>query len=825
MQLGNRIAAFWLGATLGMQAQSPLRPVGRFPVGRNPLTITRSVEAAKPFTVAGEYGAIFGEQNGTFEAWVYPVKILSGFRIHAELADYPVPIDVSSLAAVIEVAPEMTTITYSHAAFTVRQRMFAPRGNSTAGVVVLFEIASVRPLQLTFRFKPEMLRMWPAANFGTPNAEWVDQAGGYYLLHTDDPEFTAAVAMPRTRPGILSPYQERPRSYPAEFKLSFDPKTDSALFFPLLVSLVEAKLEPARRLSKLNESIGALFAQTRDYYTHFFDTRLTAETPDPEFDRALAWAAIAIDQGKVKHHDETGLVAGYYGSGDSARPGFGWYFGRDSLWTSYAVNSYGDFELTRRVLEFLVRRQRADGKIMHEFSQTADLLDWKSTPYFYAAADASPLFVMAMHDYVNTSGDVGFLRRHWESVKRAYAFTRAHDSDGDGIYENTEGTGWVESWPSGMPHQEIYLAALDQQSADAISSLASIVKDDALAAEAGKTATQIRLKLAGEYYDATTRFYAFSRHTNGKLDLTASIYPAVAWWTGRLELSQAGPMLTRWASPEFSTDWGTRDVSDRTSFYDPISYHQGSVWPLFTGWVSLAEYRAGRTLSGYAHLMQNTRLTWSQDLGAVTELLSGEFFQPLGRSSSHQTWSSAMVLAPALRGLFGLDWDALHRTLRMAPNLPAGWEGARLNNVPLGDSRLDLEFTRESGRLTVHARSASAEVVCLVPRSAAPGQPCRATAAATHELTLPLPGVELALPAELPLTGSRTEQLKVLDERRAANRLEVDFEAPGGSVYLLPVRLNRQNVRAAGGQLEGGKLRLRFPVGEGYQRASVTFTW
>jgi hypothetical protein len=223
--------------------------------------------------------------------------------------------------------------------------------------------------------------------------------------------------------------------------------------------------------------------------------------------------------------------------------------------------------------------------------------------------------------------------------------------------------------------------------------------------------------------------------------------------------------------------------------------------------------------------MQNAGLTWTQDLGAVTELLSGEFFQPLGRSSSHQTWSSAMVLTPALRGLFGLDWDALNRTLRVAPNLPAGWERARLRNVPLGDSRLDLEFTRESGRLMVRARSASAEVVCLVERNAEPGQPCRAAPAATHELVLPLPEVELSLPAELPLPGSRTEQLKVLDERRTANRLEVDFEAPGGSQYLLPIRLNHPGVRAAGAQLEGGKLRLRIPAGEGYQRTSVSFTW
>ena len=815
-----RIALF-LTIVLTAAAQPPamLRPIARFALATDPLTITRAVQPSKPFTVAGERGAIFGEQSGTFEAWLYPVKILSGFSISAELADYPVPIDVSAHAAVIEVAPAMTTITYSHAAFTVKQHMFASHGDAAAGVVLLFEIDSVRPLRLTFRFKPEMLRAWPAPNFGAPNAEWVAD-GGYYLFHTDDPNFSAAVAMPRAVPGILPPYQERPRTYPTELKLDFNPKTDSGLFFPLIFTLKD----DAHRLAAINSGIPELYRAARDYYAHFFDTRLSSETPDAQFDRALGWAAIAIDQGKVRFHDEVGLVAGYYESGDSARPGYGWFFGRDSLWTSYAINGYGDFDLTRKALEFLIRRQRADGKIMHEFAQSADLVDWKSTPYFYAAADSSPLFVMAMEDYVNASGDVAFLRTHWEAVKHTYAFTRAHDSDGDGIYENTEGTGWVESWPGGMPHQELYLAALDQQSAGAMSRLAALMGDSALAADAHKKAEEIRAKLDPEYYDAAGQFYAFSRNADGSLDRTATIYPAVAWWTGRLALPRADAMLARWASPEFSADWGTRDISERTPFYDPISYHQGSIWPLFTGWVSLAEYRAGRALSGYAHLMQNAGLTWAQDLGSVTELLSGALYQPLGRSSSHQVWSSAMVLTPALRGLFGLDFDALHHTLRLAPNLPAQWDGAKLHNVPLGNARLEIEFTRRKDGLAVRARSSTPEPFCLLAETAPRDQPCNAAGGA-QELVLPLPPVEISIPDQLPLAGARTAQLKVVGELREAHRYAVDFEAPGGAEYDLPVRMNQPNMQSKGAELDGSKVQLRFPSGAGYQRVSVIFSW
>ena len=490
------VGALFAVALAPLSAQD-LHSVPAWPLSPSGMAIVRPAESAKPFSVAAEHGAIFGEQNGVFEAWAFPVKLLSHFHISARMDDYPVPIDVNDYAAQIEVDPERTTITYSHAAFTVKQHMFSPRGHSVsgAGAIAVFEIASIRPIEFTFTFTPEMLRMWPAPNFGRPSAEWVKQgASGYYILHTDTETFAGAVAIPGAQPGTLAPYQERPKTYPVELSLRFDPKKDGGRFFPLLMAY-GASRDCGRLLSDLNGRLPALWNTTADYYTHFFDRRLTVESPDPRFDQALRWAEIAIDQAQVQFHDETGLVAGYYTSADSARPGYGWFFGRDTEWTLYAIHGYGDFDLSRRAFEFLLRRQRDDGKIMHEFSQTADLLDWKSTPYFYASADSTPLLVMAMDDYVNTSGDLAFLAKYWDAVKRAYAFTRAHDPDGDGIYNNSEGTGWVESWPPTMPNQEIYLAALDQQSSNAMAHLAALMKDDSLGKTARAKAEEIRDKL------------------------------------------------------------------------------------------------------------------------------------------------------------------------------------------------------------------------------------------------------------------------------------------------------------------------------------------
>ena len=824
MSIRHQLCLLHVALATVIMAQN--EPIPNFAVEKSSLSIQAPCVPMMPWTVAGERGALFGRQNGRFEAWLWPNKILSNFRINAELADYAVPIDVNALAAEIKVLPWETVITYSHAAFTVRQHMFASRGDehAQAAVGVFFEIESIRALDLTFSFTPEMLRMWPAPNSGRPNGEWIKQGnGGFYILHTDDPKFSAVLAMPHTQPGIMVPYQEHPQTYPLELKLHFDPQADHGRVFPL-VTAIEQGDQPAGQVAGLLSALPRLYEQTHAYYEHFFDRRLTAKTPDKRLDEALRWAELAIDQAQVKYHDEIGLVAGYYESADSARPGYAWFFGRDTLWTTYAINSYGDFALTRRALDFLFRRQREDGKIMHEFSQSADALDWKQTPYFYASADSTCLLVMTMSDYVRASGDTAYLKANWAAVKKAYAFTRAHEGD-DGIYSNSEGTGWVESWPQGMPKEEIYLAAMDQQSADSVAYLAALTGENDLAQKAKGKAGEIAAKIESEFYSSQDQFYAFSRNTGGSLDRTRSIYPAVAWWDGTLALKSAGPMLSQWAAPDFSTDWGTRDISARTSFFDPISYHQGSIWPLFTGWVSLAEYRAGRSLSGYSHLMQNAGLTWAQDLGAVTELLSGEFYQPLGRSSSHQLWSSAMVISPLLRGLFGLDWDAPKHTLRLAPHLPADWDGAELRNVPLGSTSIDLTYRRTGDHLAIEAKTDQAAALCLILQSAEETRACTGAAARTQTIAIPLDAVELAIPANLPSPGAETLGLKVVDQVMDGRQATFTFQAMGGNAYDLPVRLNRPHATVEGGRITGNKLHVEFEKGEGYRMRTVTFRW
>jgi glycogen debranching enzyme len=838
----------------------------------------------KPFTVAGEHGVVLGQQDGMFEAWVLPVKLLSHLTIEANIEGYTVPIDVNQQAAEVEVRPDRTTITYTHIGFTVRQIMFSPnKSEAGTGPVVLFEFDCLRPTDFTFRFTPDLLWMWPERNEGLPSAEWV-AAGGYYVLHSDYPDLAGALTIPGATSGILAPYQERPQVHPVELKLHIDPARDHGRLFPLLMAVGTTRDTAGTAalggtLQRLNEGIAAAYQAHDESYRALLADSVSIETPDKALDEAFQWAVVSIEQLKAQVHGpkdphfdtgttpETALVAGYYASGDSARPGFGWFFGRDALYTLYAVNGYGDFALTRAELEFLMHRQRADGKIMHEYSQTAAAMDWQAFSYMYAAADATPLFLLAVADYVHATNDTAFLAAHREAIEKAWAFETGH-ADTNGIYDNTQGTGWVESWPTGMPHQEIYLALLDQQASTAMAQLADWLHDAATAQAARARAAKIAATIDTQFYDAQKDCYAFSRNADNSLDRTTTVYPAMAWWSdlagGKPVLTHADGCLRQFAGHALATDWGLRDVSNEEKIYDGMSYHQGSVWPLFTGWAALAEYRANQPLAGYQLLMENANLTRAQDLGADTELLSGDFYVPFGRSTSHQLWSSAMVITPTLRGLFGLSIDAAAKTITVNPRLPASWEHAEIKNIQLPGKKTSLYFTRNGSQLEVYMSSTQGDAWRLRSDLAGatfgslPGRTKGLHVDSQKGIRIPLPAVEvdnsdpqlnlidavsLTSPGKPALPGARTMKFRVLHSESGDHKLTLTLEGVANSEGILSLTRHGHfvpKVESDGNTSASISFRscdanpyacatlpllFHFPAGEGWKTMTVTVTW
>ena len=221
-----------------------------------------------------------------------------------------------------------------------------------------------------------------------------------------------------------------------------------------------------------------------------------------------------------------------------------------------------------------------------------------------------------------------FLTAHREAIEKAWEFETdaAHDTDHDGIYDNSQGTGWVESWPGGMPHQEIYLALLDQQATEAYGADREAAQRQGRSRSAASAPRRTigAKRSRAQYYDAQKGCYAFQTQSADGPWLGRTTHRCIRRWRGGAArrsreaacLAHAEDCLKQLAAHALNTDWGLRDVSNEEKIYDGMSYHQGSVWPLFTGWAALAEYRGGQPLAGYQMLMENANLTWAQDLGA-----------------------------------------------------------------------------------------------------------------------------------------------------------------------------------------------------------------
>jgi glycogen debranching enzyme len=823
----------------GSKAQPSAALPKKFDLEKSGPELERRTQLGSFFDVVGRRSAVFGYENRSFEAWVYPLKILDDFNLSFNLQGYPLDIPGSDIAVSINVRPEATVFTYSHSAFTVRQMIFAPLDEP--GIVMLLDVKAVLPLTVTASFRPRLRLMWPAGLM-TSYVGW-DEKNRAYAMTEEMGRFVGMIGSPAGQDISIMPYQEEPRDVPVKFAITASPETMKSHFIPIIiVGSVEGREQARTSYDKLLGSIEALYKENVVHYRQLKDDFTSITTPDERFNTAFEWAKVGVDKGIASNPMlGTGLLAGFRTSGESERPGFAWYFGRDALWTALAITSYGDFASTRAALNFLKKFQRADGKIPHEISQSAALIPW-FTDYSYpwASADATPLYIIAHADYWRASGDLAFIKQNWDSIINAYRFTSKTDTDGNGLIENTNfGHGWVEGGALYPPHEEIYMQGLWLEALSDVAELADATDEKGVAEEARAARERTRAATEKTYWLADRGYYAFASALAGNKAATVklgdtqliaedTVLPAVPLWWRTLEDSRAQSEIDHLGGGAIATDWGARIISDRSAFYDPLSYHHGSVWPLFTGWAAMGAYKYGRPGVGYQALMSNALLTYSNALGYVTELLSGDFNSPFGRSSHHQVWSEAMVITAAMRGLLGIQSSAGGRALTFSPQVPANWDRVAARNVPVGDARLEVSVERSNGVETIRIRSQQADGGRPIRITIAPAFPMDAKIKSvtvngrqakfeskqlgdtqTVEIAIDFSlaatvvfnyeeGTEVYTEAKAPLTGAANQGLRILRSSAGQNSLRLVVEGLGGRTYSLNARSSRRLGEASG---------------------------
>ncbi len=801
--------------------------------------LTRTVRTWEFLPVVGSKAGLFGDETGRFEAWMYPLKIFRGFHLTFHIADRALPAE--SLSRTLTVHPESASILYAGDSFRVRETLFVPV--NAAAAIILLDVETEQPLEIEAAFTADFQLEWPAALGGT-YVNWDDKERAF-ALGEETRKFAALVGSPTGGHAHLAYETNYSSSNENSMRLGVTSRGKERKAIVLAAS-VAGMDDALKNYHQLSAAYADAEHEAAAYYRGYLEKTVSLELPDSSLQQAYDWARLSTIQGLVNSpYLGTGLVAGYRTSGVGQRPGFAWFFGRDCLWTSFALNAEGDYSTTRTAIDFISKYQRADGKVPHEISQSASLVPWfKDYPYAYVSADATPLLIIATDDYVRQSGDIAFARDKWDNVWRAYQFLRS-TYDSQGLAKNFGvGHGWVEGGPLLPVKNEYYQAGLGVEALSALADLARMLGKEDIRKQLEDEFDHARPALEQEFWSPEINSYALAQKQDGQRSNEASVLTTVPMWFGLSEENHADQTISRLAEEDHQTDWGMRIISKRSKVYDGSGYHYGSVWPLFTGWASVAEYRYHRPFPAYSNLRANALLAFDGALGHFTEVLSGDYNQSFATSSPHQIWSAAMVISPILRGLFGLETDAEKHQITFAPHVPADWTSFAIRSVQVSGTSVSFQYRKTADSMVLETKHAGTGE-CWIEFSPALSLRTQVVSVEMngHDIAFKMlpnrndqhlsvrfklvrPSASLvvrtrndfglALTNQLPPLGSGSQALRVVSEEWNGSRSQLTLSVAGlpGRTYELSVWNPIQIASVDGGNVtKAGKLEIHLPDG------------
>lgn len=397
-------------------------------------------------------------------------------------------------------------------------------------------------------------------------------------------------------------------------------------------------------------------------------------------------------------------------------------FGRDALiaaWEALLLNP----SLAPATLRYLARWQgrttdllteEAPGKILHELRR-GELARAHLVPHgpYYGSVDATPLWAAILGATCRWTRDPSLLRELEPHLTAALAWCSGPgDLDGDGFIEyrgrrspwGLVHEGWKDSWDGivdaegHVPEGPIALVEVQGYHYRALVEAAEMyraIDRPAEAAAARRSAIALARRIAGSFLTAPFPPVALDGQKRPVASLTSN--PGHLLATGPLTPEQAVRIARRLLAPDFFSGWGIRTLAASEPAYNPLSYHNGSVWPHDTALIAFGLRRRG--LVEEACQVGEAMLTALASFpgGKIPELFSGEPRSPGQPPNPYpgactlQAWSAASVFL-LLRTLLGLS--VTERGLRVVqPRLPQGVEELVLERLRVGHGQVSLRFT------------------------------------------------------------------------------------------------------------------------------------
>jgi glycogen debranching enzyme len=445
---------------------------------------------------------------------------------------------------------------------------------------------------------------------------------------------------------------------------------------------------------------------------------------------------------------DLGLLTSDLPTGPYPYAGIPWFstpFGRDavitSLQTLWLVPA-----LARGVLRFLAEHQAREnsafrdaevGKIMHEMRKS-EMAATGEVPFalYYGGVDTTPLFVMLAGAYAQRTGDRELIDELWPALERAAGWVaNVCDRNSRGLLDyrrESEGglanQGWKDShdsvfhadgrFPDG-PIALVEVQAYASAAFDTMAHLATQRGDADAGARYAARASRLRDAVEQFFWMPESRFYGIALDGHGELCRVLASNAGHLLAFGLPEYERGREVAAALESTLFHTGWGVRTLAAGQARFNPMAYHNGSIWPHDNALCARGFARYGRKEAAVRLLQALFEAAVNFDM-RLPELFCGFQRRRGERPTAYpvaclpQAWAAGSPFM-MLEACLGVTIDAAQREVRVTePMLPEGIDWLEIGDLRVGSASVTLTFRRVDGKVVASADRSDVRVVALL---------------------------------------------------------------------------------------------------------------
>jgi glycogen debranching enzyme len=683
----------------------------------------------QPYVTAGDRAYLIGTQDGNFPdmgqhvpgemggLWLPPIKLVDGFWAQVTDAE-------TGEGNVLSESTELITFPYGNRFrygrvldnLDVERIQFSPDGQQGLIIQYSFKNVADRGRQLRFQWtvKTDLRPGWHSDLLGTGDGRdvvtWQEKSGVFIARDINNPWYcvwgaTPAADAQRIDPPLSIRTSGQGVAAASRYTVTVDPHSTSTLTFVIAGSATDQG-DALRTYGYLARNHAALLAKKVAHYDSIIN-RARIRIPDQRLQEVYGWVRINMEW----------LVRDVPGIGRGLSGGFmeyPWWFGTET-YSLQALIATGNFDLAKQTLRLLKNQSvkaNANGRIAHEITTDGAVSNPGNT-------QETAQFVLTVGKVIDWTGDLNFAKEMYPAMKRGIDWLLGDMDQDKDLFP--EGPGIMEVL--GLNAELIDVAVYTQRALEATARVAGVLNDSDTADRYRRLASELKARINERFWIeeevSYADFYGSRQQAisaaegsikqiglKGAEKLTRRDKELIGYYEGLKAKFSAmpdgsrgwltnknwvitTPMETGIAPPERAIRLLDRIRNENSGEYGPFlsAVERQAMMTISTGVQAVSEGKYGRTDQAMWYVERIVRTFSRVSPGSISEMMPDAGCFAIA-------WTSYGVVLPLIEHVFGIQPDAINKTVVFDPHLPTGWEDMSIEELPVGTNLISFSRAR-----------------------------------------------------------------------------------------------------------------------------------